>query len=121
MKNEQKSAPNHDMLHWYRLKNEKKKMYDSLASVDRIQAHLFNKKFKAINYEPFAKRHALAPELDPYFTLNGAFFIQRHKNMIKNRYFFGKKPYLFEIPNNKSVDINYPEDVKLCKFYLNKR
>ena len=38
--------------------------------------------------------------------------------MLKNKYFFGKKPYLFEIPQNKSIDINNPEDLDLCKFYF---
>ena len=98
--------------------NEKNKKFDSLASVDKLQGHFFNKKFQVINYNPYAKRHKLAPEIDSYFVLNGAFFIQRHKTMIKNRYFFGKKPYLFEVPINKSVDINYPEDFKLAKYYL---
>jgi len=102
------------------IKNEKKKKYDSLASVDKIQNHLLNKNFKPINFNPYGQRHPLALELDSYFTLNGAIFIQRHKNMIKNRYFFGKKPYLFEIPFNKSVDINTPEDLELCKFFFKK-
>ena len=39
------------------------------------------------------QRHMLAPELDHYFVLNGAFFIQRHKSMIKNRYFLVKNHF----------------------------
>lgn len=96
---------------------EKKTKYDSLASVDKVQAHLFNKYFKAVNYNPYLKRHKLATELDPFFILNGAFFIQRHKQMLNNKYFFGKKPFLFEIKKEISVDINYKEDFELAKFY----
>ena len=100
------------------IQNEKMKKYDSLASVDRIQNHIFNKNLKPLNFNPYGHRHPLALELDPLFALNGAIFIQRHKAMLKNKYFFGKKPYLFEIPQNKSIDINNPEDLDLCKFYF---
>ena len=84
--------------------------YDSIASVDLIKQHIFNKKFKAINYNPYEKRHKLADEIDHYYGLNGAFFIQLSEKMKKNRYFFGDKPYLYPTPTIYSVDINLPED-----------
>ena len=41
--------------------NRKMGNYDSIASVDKLVGHFFNKKFKAVNYNPYAKRHMLAP------------------------------------------------------------
>ena len=101
------------------LKNEKK--YDSLAAVDKIQNHLLNSKYKPVNFNPWSKRHPLALELEPYYVLNGAIFIQKHKLMLKNKYFFGKKPYLFEIAQEKSIDINNSKDLDLCRFYMSKK
>ena len=39
------------------LKIEKMGNYDSIASVDKLVGHFFNKKFKAVNYNPYAKTH----------------------------------------------------------------
>jgi CMP-N-acetylneuraminic acid synthetase len=84
--------------------------FDSLASVDLIKQHVFDKNFKAINYNPYAKRHKLADEIDYYYSLNGGFFIQLSKNMKKNNYFFGKKPFMYVTPEIFSVDLNTPQD-----------
>ena len=34
--------------------------------------------------------------------------------MSKNSYFFGKKPYLFEIPAEEYLDINTIQDLKIA-------
>ena len=84
--------------------------YDSLASVTKIQEHLFDKNFMPVNFNAWDQRHPLAPELDPYYKFNGAIFIQYQRNMKKYSNFIGRKPYLFQTNELLSIDINTSED-----------
>jgi len=93
------------------LENEKNKVYDSLLSVVKIQEHLWGEDKCPLNYNPYAGRHVPARELPPYYMQDGGIFIQNHKDMRKNRYFFGKNPYLFEIPKEEFCDINDERDL----------
>lgn len=91
--------------------------YDSLLSVVELKEHLW-KDGKAFNYDPYAKRHTPAKELEPLYMQDGGIFIQPHKQMLENSYFFGKKPYLFNIPQEEFLDINEIRDYILCKSIL---
>ena len=55
---------------------------------------------------------------------DGGIFIQPYYQMKENSYFFGKNPYLFEIPVDEFLDINVMRDYLLAKaligFELNK-
>ena len=91
--------------------------YDSLVSVDVVREHLW-KDGEPLNYDPWAKNHTLAKDLPALFKQNGAIFIQTHKQMSQNSYFFGKKPYLFVTPPNESIDINTPLDLGVARALL---
>ncbi|MBE7708048.1 MAG: acylneuraminate cytidylyltransferase family protein [Cyanobacteria bacterium SIG27] len=88
--------------------------FDSLLSVVELKEHLW-KDNKAFNYNPYAKRHTPARELEPLYMQDGGIFIQSWNNMKQNSYFFGKKPYLFQIPNDEFLDINNERDYLLAK------
>ena len=88
--------------------------YDSLLSVASFQEHLWSNRYQPINYNPYAPIHTLAKDLPRYFIQDGSIFIQSHKDMSKNSYFFGKKPYLFEIPAEEYLDINTIQDLKIA-------
>lgn len=88
--------------------------YDSLLSVVELKEHLW-KDGKPFNYNPYASRHIPAKELPPLYMQDGGIFIQFHKNMLENSYFFGKKPYLFKIPKQEFLDINEYRDYLLAK------
>lgn len=92
--------------------------YDSLLSVHGLQEHLW-KDNKPFNYNPWAKRHVPAKELDKLYMQDGGIFIQAHKNMLGNSYFFGKKPYLYEIPEDEFLDINDYKDYLFAQAILN--
>lgn len=87
------------------------KDYDSLLSVVKLQEHLWGGDKKPLNYNPYGDRHVPAKKIPPYYMQDGGIFIQWHKNMLENKYFFGKKPYLFEIPENEFFDINNERDL----------
>lgn len=88
--------------------------YDSLLSVVELKEHLW-KDNKPFNYNLYAKRHIPARELPPLYMQDGGIFIQSYANMKNNSYFFGKKPYLFIIPEKEFLDINNWKDYILAK------
>ncbi|MDR0408583.1 MAG: acylneuraminate cytidylyltransferase family protein [Campylobacteraceae bacterium] len=92
--------------------------YDSLLSVREFKEHLWGEDKKPLNYNPYQARHVLACELPSYYMQDGGIFIQSYKQMAMNRYFFGKKPYLFVIPDEEFLDINDMRDYLLAKAIL---
>ena len=91
---------------------------DSLLSVVKFQEHLWTADKTPLNYDPYLPRHTLAKELPPLYVQDGGIFIQRHANMLQNSYFFGKRPYLFEIPEEEYLDINTMKDIKIAQALL---
>lgn len=90
--------------------------YDSLLSVVELKEHLWKSdKSAPLNYNPYAGRHVPAKELPPYYMQDGGIFIQHHKSFLENSYFFGKKPFLFEIDKTQFLDINELNDYQLAK------
>lgn len=94
--------------------------YDSLLSVTKLQEHLWQDS-KPLNYNPWGERHIPARELKPLYMQDGGIFIQSHQNMSKNSYFFGEKPYLFEIPSDEFLDINNYRDYIIAQSIINDR
>lgn len=93
--------------------------YDSLLSVIELKEHLWGEDLKPLNYNPYGSRHIPARELPPYYMQDGGIFIQPHKQMCENRYFFGKKPYLFRVSDSEFLDINNMRDYILAKAIVN--
>jgi len=89
--------------------------FDSLVSVVEMREHLWNADGKPFNYNPYQAKHPLAKELPPLYMQDGGIFIQEQTNMLQNRYFFGKKPYLFCVNPNEFVDINEYKDYVIAK------
>lgn len=87
---------------------------DSLVSVTKIQNHIWYQK-KPLNFNPNSKRHPLASTLDPVYYQNGAIFIQAKSSFMTNRYFYGSSPFLFEIPEILSLDINTKSEMDLAR------
>ncbi len=84
--------------------------FDSLMSVIKIQSHMWNKYGFPVNYNPHAKSHTLAKDLDPFYFQDGGIFIQKMEDIRRNSYFFGKKPYLIEHDFFDSFDLNTETD-----------
>lgn len=88
--------------------------YDSICSVVAVKEHLWQDG-RPFNFDPWAPRHVLAKELPPLFMQNGAIFIQSRENMVESRYFYGRRPELFEMDPTESVDINEYRDYLLAQ------
>ncbi len=95
---------------------KEKEGYDSVLSVDEVKEHLWGEDKTPLNYDPYGERHPLAKSLPAMFKQNGGIFIQRHKDMKNNSYFFGSKPYIHVSPVEESVDINTWYDFAIAQF-----
>lgn len=95
--------------------------HDSLLSVVELREHLWGENKTPLNYNPYGPRHVPARELPPYYMQDGGIFIQPYEQMKQNRYFFGKKPYLFEIPNEEFLDINDKRDYLLARAIIDEQ
>lgn len=91
--------------------------YDSLCSVLPVRRHAWVNG-SAFNFNPNADRHPLAKELKPVLFQNGAIFIQTRGDMLANSYFYGAKPYLYEMNEIESTDIDDRTDYEtaVCRF-----
>ncbi|WP_395148357.1 cytidylyltransferase domain-containing protein [uncultured Helicobacter sp.] len=86
--------------------------YDSLCSVVELKEHLWC----SDKHTPlYMSRHTPARSLPPLYMQDGGIFIQPYMQMKANSYFFGRKPYLFEIPKEEFLDINEIRDYLLAK------
>jgi CMP-N-acetylneuraminic acid synthetase len=92
--------------------------YDSLLSVHKFQEHLWDDSFRPLNYDPWSGSHTLSVDLPFYYMQDGGIFIQPYEQMLHNRYFFGKSPQLFIIPESEYLDINYMSDLENCRNIL---
>lgn len=55
------------------------------------------------------------------FVDNGSIYSANVKSFLKLKSFFGKNLRVYIMPKNRSVDINYKEDLKIAKFYASKK
>tara|TARA_Y100001960_G_C14782785_1_gene888138 strand:- start:6007 stop:6687 length:681 start_codon:yes stop_codon:yes gene_type:complete len=92
--------------------------HDSLLSVYKVQEHLWNTDKTPLNYNPYQERHPLAKELPVFYAQDGGIFIQPHKQMLENSYFFGSKPFLFEMKESEILDINVERELRLAEVLI---
>lgn len=88
---------------------------DSLCSVTRVQSHIWRINGEPQNFNPWDGDHPFASELEPYFYQNGAIFIQPHKQMLENAYFYGRNPLMFEIGPPYDFDVNTERELELAR------
>ena len=89
-------------------KNTKAKTLISVIKLNRKYNHILNKK----NKMPLLEQKNI-------YVPNGAIFIKKIKQ--KNfKTFYDKTAQLYEMPFLQSLDIDYPEDYKIAKYFENK-
>ena len=87
---------------------------DSLVAVLPKKSFFINKFGRGINYNPGCW-HPYSQELETYYEVTGACYIGLKSDMIKWRYWFGIKPYLFEVSETEAVDVDTEEQFKFAK------
>lgn len=86
--------------------------YDSLMSVTRLQARLYDAEIHPINHDP--NRLQRTQDLEPLFVENSNIYLFGPEQIeAGNR--FGIRPLLFEMPAWEATDIDYEEDFVLAE------
>jgi len=93
------------------LNNNKK--YDSIFSVNRIQTRLYKKDFSPLNHDP--KNLIRTQDLDPLYEENSNFYIFTKESFDKTKARIGENPFLFEMNELESKDIDTEEDFLLSE------
>ncbi len=92
-------------------------VHDSLCSVTKIQRHAW-RAGRPVNFNPWKAPHPFASTLEPFYFQDGAIFIQPHEQMLKNGYFYGERPLLFELEQPQGWDIDTESDLAVARgFY----
>ena len=91
-----------------------KKKYDSLFSATMVADYFWGQNKKPLNHNPLEKSHTLLStgKIKPLYTDNGAVFIRRHKDMIKDGRFWGKKGFMYIMNYLNGWDINTKWDLE---------
>jgi len=85
---------------------------DSLMSVTRLQARLYDADLEPVNHDP--SRLQRTQDLEPLFVENSNLYLFSSAQIeAGNR--FGARPLLFEMPAWESTDIDYEEDFLLAE------
>jgi len=85
--------------------------YDSLFSATRYQSRFYTHKGTAINHDP--RRLIRTQDLHPVYEENSNFYIFSRESFQTTSARIGKRPYLFEIPKAKDLDIDDESDFSL--------
>jgi CMP-N,N'-diacetyllegionaminic acid synthase len=88
--------------------------HDSLLSAHPVQRHAWVDG-RPVNYDPSAPVHTLAKDCKPVWFQDGAIFIQRREDMLRNRYFFGSRPLIFQTPEAEVCDIDTAADLDAAR------
>ena len=91
--------------------------YDSLNTGHLVKDFLWLDG-KPLNYDEDKKPRS--QDLPDIINLNAAINICSKENLIKNRNYVGKKPYIFMIDELEGTDIDYPLDFEIAEFLYRK-
>jgi len=86
--------------------------YDSLFSVTRLQARLWDADVKPVNHDPSVLLRT--QDLAPLFIENSCFFIFTPELLRARGTRIGARPYMFEMAPQEAVDIDTEDDFALA-------
>ena len=89
---------------------------DTLFSVKRLQTRLYNKNGEAMNHNPTE----LIPtqDLDPVYEENSCIYIFTYDSLKKHNHRIGSTPYIYEMSDLESQDIDYEFDFKITEILM---
>lgn len=87
--------------------------YDSALSVKVLRDFLWDNKEQPLNYDP--SDISRTQDLNPFYQETGGFYIYTKELIEKYNRRTGFRPYLVELNETESVDIDYREDYELAQ------
>lgn len=88
------------------------RQFDSIFSVTRLQARLWDSETRPVNHDPSVLLRT--QDLAPLFIENSCFFIFTPELLRDRGTRIGERPYMFEIAPLEAVDIDIEEDFSLA-------
>ena len=101
----------HEAVQRYR---ERLDRHDSLVGVKRLQEYLVDEAGRPFFFS-FGPWHPYTPEIKPMFIINDAIYIARKSDQMRWRYWFGLRPYLYEMSSLESISINFEDDFEMAE------
>lgn len=102
-----------------RLLLDKYPLYDSLFSVTRIQARLWNGLGKAINHDPAVLLRT--QDLPPIYEENSCIYIFTRNSLENLHNRIGERPLMFEVNRVEAWDIDEEFDFRVAEFLSGER
>ncbi len=93
--------------------------YDSLFSVTRIQARLWDSLARPINHNPSILLQT--QDLPPVYEENSCFYLFTRQTLENRRSRIGERPYLFELSKSEAWDIDEEEDFAIAEMIMKSR
>ena len=63
--------------------------------------------------------HPYSQDLEKLYAINGALFVAKKNEMLKNRYVISRKPFLYVCKDLDSIDVDTEEDFELAQVLYN--
>lgn len=92
---------------------------DSLFSVTRLQARLYDQHGNALNHNP--KELIQTQDLPPVYEENSCIYIFTRENLLAKKHRISDKPLMFEIDADEAWDIDEELDFAICDFLLTRK
>lgn len=93
--------------------------YDSLFTVTRIQARLWDELARPINHNPAILLQT--QDLPPVYEENSCLYLFTRQTLETRRTRIGERPYLLEISESESWDIDEEEDFAIAELIMKHR
>jgi CMP-N-acetylneuraminic acid synthetase len=93
--------------------------YDSMFSVTRIQARLWDQLGRAINHNPAVLLQT--QDLPPVYEENSCLYLFTRQNLLARRNRLSERAMMFEIPAAEAWDIDEELDFAIVNFLLNSK
>lgn len=91
--------------------------YDSLISAKMLKEYVFDEK-GPLNWNP--QKHIPSQQLPEWKIIVNGFYVARKEDMLKWRFVYGHKPYLYVLDKKEAVDIDDADDFEIAKALLGK-
>lgn len=117
------SAPLRDIIDIKKAFNKfKKNKYDNLFSVNKSKKNpyfnMVEMRRKRIYLSKNIKKFYTRQQLPVVYALNASIYIWKRKALLQNNQLIGKKTGIYEMNEEKSIDIDSKFDLKLVKFLM---
>lgn len=91
--------------------------HDSLVTVNKLKEYFWTEE-GAFNYEA-TRNHTISQNLTPLYRVTNGLYMAPKEVIMREKYFLGTNPHLYEVPKIAGIDIDEIEDYNMSKHLLN--